>query len=1071
VAAVLVVGLGVIGSGVEARLQPTSLGIPGTPSAAANLALQRNFGASAPFAILLRGPAEALDRQGPALVRALRRTGDLSTLSPWDRGSLAGLRPGPRRTLILANYHVGLSEAVKAVVPKLEAILRARVHPPVRAIQSGYASIARALQEESINASEHGELIALPILLIVLLVVFRSPVAAAIPLGFGAITVLASRGVLYLLSFWLGIDAFALTVCTMMGLALGVDYTLLMVSRFREELAGGGSPPAAALATRRTAGRTTLFAGATLLLSMLVALLIVPGSLLASLAGTVAMVVAISVVISTVLVPALLALLGPNLELWRIGPAPKERSRLMAVVEAALRRPAPVATLIGGVVLLLAAPALALRTGSPGPQQLGHSASARRNIETIDRVIGPGWDAPFQIIATTRNGPITEPATLAALSHWQQRIAHLPGVTAVVGPAAVAKKVRPLQELGDSLLASEGRRGQFGSLSRLGRKLAVAAAGVGQLRQGLSQASGGAGLLAAGSTRTGAGAHALSQGLASARLGSQGAARALRGFAAGTRQLAGAQNRAAFAGLQLKEGSANLTTNLRHNALGRSRRLQSSLDEEANLQLPALFAPAEAAEAQLKEALGHLEAMSVGRSDAEFQPTLEAIGRATAALGGTNPLNGDPYGSGYSGLPSELRSLQSRLHADAGEAEQVTSWLVTAIDDLRTLTTAEAHLEKGLAAIKNGGVQLAHGSAGLARAAARLQNGLSQLLQGAKALTGGISRLGSGIDALRVNLGRGSSGAGRLGRGLSQASVQVIGSGAALTRQLHGIRSASPHLFDSGDFVLAVLNGAPQSQREAVSNAVNVGGSGQGASILVISKYGFDSPGSIALNRRLDSVAVRLGHDAHLSTGVAGGTAELNEYGQVTRARLPYVIAAIAVATFLVLVGVLRAVPLAAIAVGLNLATVGVAFGVLTLLFNVPADLPLGGHTYIDAVGATVIFGIVFGLSIDYAVFLLARMRESRNRGAANAAAIKFGLERTARVITGAAAIMMAVFIAFAGAPVATVSQLGAGLTVAVLLDATVVRIILLPALMLLIGDRVWWLPGPLERALPRLGA
>ena len=85
-----------------------------------------------------------------------------------------------------------------------------------------------------------------------------------------------------------------------------------------------------------------------------------------------------------------------------------------------------------------------------------------------------------------------------------------------------------------------------------------------------------------------------------------------------------------------------------------------------------------------------------------------------------------------------------------------------------------------------------------------------------------------------------------------------------------------------------------------------------------------------------------------------------------------------------------------------------------------------------------------------------------------NAAAIAFGLERTASVITGAAAIMAAVFISFAAAPIATVSQMGLGLTVAILLDATVVRIVLLPALMLLIGDRVWWLPRPLDRVLPR---
>ena len=189
----------------------------------------------------------------------------------------------------------------------------------MRATQTGYATLSRAIQDESIAAAERGELIALPILLIVLLLVFRSPVAAAIPLAFGA----GHRGRLarpaLLLTSWFDIDAFALTVCTMMGLALGVDYALLMVSRFREELAGGADPIDAAWATRRTAGRTTVFAGSTLLLSMLVAFFIVPGSLLASLAATVALVVVLSVLVATIAGPALFTLLGPNLDRWRIG--------------------------------------------------------------------------------------------------------------------------------------------------------------------------------------------------------------------------------------------------------------------------------------------------------------------------------------------------------------------------------------------------------------------------------------------------------------------------------------------------------------------------------------------------------------------------------------------------------------------------------------------------------------------------------------------------------------------------------------------------------------------------------
>ena len=150
---------------------------------------------------------------------------------------------------------------------------RSRCAPP----RPATPRISRAIQDESISSSEQGELLALPFLLLVLLLVFRSPIAAAIPLGFGAITVIASRGILYFFTSWFSIDAFALTVCTMMGLALGVDYALLMVSRFREELAAGKDPLDAARMTRRTAGRTTIFAGSTLLLSMLVSIFVVPG--------------------------------------------------------------------------------------------------------------------------------------------------------------------------------------------------------------------------------------------------------------------------------------------------------------------------------------------------------------------------------------------------------------------------------------------------------------------------------------------------------------------------------------------------------------------------------------------------------------------------------------------------------------------------------------------------------------------------------------------------------------------------------------------------------------------------
>jgi len=592
VAAVLLIVLGVIGTGVNSRLDPTTLEIPGTESLRGTDLLHEHFGDSAPFAILLRGPAAAIDRQGPELIRELRRDPRVTTLSPWDNGAVQRLRPTPRRALILADFHVDTRTAVNDTVPHLKDVLERTIHAPVRANQTGYASLSRAIQDGNLKASERGELIAFPFLLIILLLVFRSPIAAAIPLAFGAVTVIASRGILYFFTGWFDIDAFALTVCSMMGLALGVDYALLMVSRFREELAEGAEPVEAARITRRHAGRTVMFAGSTLLLSMIVSLFILPGSLLASLAGTVCMVVVLSISVATIVGPAILTLVGPRVNLWRIGGAPKGgRSRLMVIVSSALKKPAVAAAIIGAVLLLLAAPALGLKTGPPSPEQLSKDNPARQEAELIDGAIGPGWDAPFQVVAVAKEGPITDAKSLAAIDHFQRKLAATPGVQAVIGPGKAAKRVGRLQELGNAVLSSKGNYGPVKRLGRLGRSLAVAAGGVGQLREGIAEASDGAGLLALGSERAGEGALQIAHGLSRATGGSGRAIQALDRFATGTKRLTEALETASFGSLKLKLAVQNSPANIRNNLLNRSRFLQKSLNEDANEKLPQLIAP------------------------------------------------------------------------------------------------------------------------------------------------------------------------------------------------------------------------------------------------------------------------------------------------------------------------------------------------------------------------------------------------------------------------------------------------------------------------------------------------
>ena len=403
------------------------------------------------------------------------------------------------------------------------------------------------------------------------------------------------------------------------------------------------------------------------------------------------------------------------------------------------------------------------------------------------------------------------------------------------------------------------------------------------------------------------------------------------------------------------------------------------------------------------------------------------------------------------------------------EARALVEHLSINRNEVRLMRGESQRLHAGEGRLYSGSNSLHQGTQKLAKAVGAVPPGLAKLRAGASRLVRGLAELRGGATSLEDNLSSGSVQAEPLQSGLKNASVKVTAGAEELNGKVDHLHRTSPGIFNSGYFVLSALDGAPGSERHRVAGTIDLEHGGQAAAILVISRFTFNTPGSIALYRRLQEDAKELGEETGLKVGVAGGAAQLTDYNQVTRETIPIVVIAITFATFLVMVVVLRALLLAALAVALNLATVGVAFGVLTLLFNVPAGYPLGGHSYVDAVGATMIFGVIFGLSIDYAVFLLMRMRESHERHGDNARAINFGLEKTAGVITGAAAIMMAVFVVFAGAPIATVSQLGVGLSVAVLLDATVVRIVLLPSLMLLLGDKVWWLPSPLARILPEI--
>jgi RND superfamily putative drug exporter len=159
-------------------------------------------------------------------------------------------------------------------------------------------------------------------------------------------------------------------------------------------------------------------------------------------------------------------------------------------------------------------------------------------------------------------------------------------------------------------------------------------------------------------------------------------------------------------------------------------------------------------------------------------------------------------------------------------------------------------------------------------------------------------------------------------------------------------------------------------------------------------------------------------------------------------------------------------------AVIMNLLSIGAAYGVIVAVFQWgwgAGVLGLGEPGPVESWAPMILFAIVFGLSMDYEVFLLSRMKEEYDRTGDNTSAVADGLASTARVITAAAAIMVCVFAGFVLSVDRAVQLLGLGLAVAVLVDATVVRLVLVPATMELLGDRNWWLPRWLNRLLPRV--
>jgi RND superfamily putative drug exporter len=224
--------------------------------------------------------------------------------------------------------------------------------------------------------------------------------------------------------------------------------------------------------------------------------------------------------------------------------------------------------------------------------------------------------------------------------------------------------------------------------------------------------------------------------------------------------------------------------------------------------------------------------------------------------------------------------------------------------------------------------------------------------------------------------------------------------------------------------------------------------------------------------RKLREESIPEAFDGTNAEVLVGGTSSENiDYFDSVIDPAPFVIAFVLLLTFVLLTVVFRSIVVAGTAVLLNLLSVGAAYGLLVLVFQEGVGADLFGFQETDTIEAWVplfLFSVLFGLSMDYQVFLLSRIRERHVQTGDTTAAVTFGVGSTARIITGAALIIVAVFSGFARGDLIMFQQMGFGVAVALLIDATVIRSVLLPSVMKLLGERNWYLPPWLEW-LPRL--
>ena len=441
----LLVGLGVLGLGLPDRLGTGGFDVPGSDSLQVQQLLETEFpGQSADPTVVVLQADTLSDAAGlPVAVAGVRDRvavveGVAGIRSYLDQGGAALLSADGRTTYLSISLAGDQNEQVR-IAADVEAAATDGAPPGITISTGGKAALYSHVNEISRSDLETAELLSFPITLIVLLLVFGSGVAAGLPVLLAMVSLVITLGLLYLLTMVTTLSIYVTSTASIIGIGVGIDYALFIVTRYREELSAGVPGREAVIKSVSTSGRSVAVSGLTVVVAL-------AGMFLVDIQGFRSMaigsmtVVTLAVVASLTLLPAVLGMLGPRIERFAIRrgvPARHRTSGWHLWALRVMRRPVRFLLAALATLLVLAAPLAGISLGQPSASTLPAGTGPRVALEQLSAAFGPGAVGPVEVVVPTPGGA-DDPVNVARLQDLEAALAADPGVLAVNGAAAVA---------------------------------------------------------------------------------------------------------------------------------------------------------------------------------------------------------------------------------------------------------------------------------------------------------------------------------------------------------------------------------------------------------------------------------------------------------------------------------------------------------------------------------------------------------------------------------------------------------------------------------------------------------